>query len=87
MVYMWMNHALLIWLCKRAKPSIQVAQWLEIQAVFSYQIKNRPGKKQGNADRLSQHPEGGCKQCLNVERRYVTAPRSNMEAQFDLPSS
>jgi len=63
------DHASLIWLCKRAEPSSQVAHWLEILAEFSYQIKHRPGRKHGNADGLSWRPDGGCKQCLNIERR------------------
>jgi len=64
-----MDHASLIWLCWRAEPSSQVARWLEILAKFSYRIKHRPGKKHGNADGLSRQPDGGCKQCLNIEKR------------------
>jgi len=73
------DHASLIWLCKRAEPSSQVARWLEILAEFSYRIKHRPGKKHGNADRLSRRPDGGCKQCLNIERRDGGPPRSELE--------
>jgi len=47
------DHTSLIWLCKRAEPSSQVARWLEILAEFSYRIEHRPGKKHGNADGLS----------------------------------
>jgi len=32
------DHASLIWLCKSAKPSSQVARWLEILAEFSSQL-------------------------------------------------
>jgi len=39
------DHASLICLCKRAEPSSQVAQWLEILAEFSYRIEHRTGKK------------------------------------------
>jgi len=47
------DHASSIWLCKRAEPSSQVARSLEILSEFSYRIEHRPGKKHGNADRLS----------------------------------
>jgi len=63
------DHASLIWLCRRAEPSSQVARWLEILAEFSYQIKHRPGKKYGNADGLSRRQADGCKQCQNIKRR------------------
>jgi len=39
------DHASLIWLCKKAEPSSQVARWLEILAEFSYMIDYRPDKK------------------------------------------
>jgi len=73
-------HASLIWLCKRAEPSNQVARWLEILAEFSYRMEHRPGKKHGNADGLSRRPDGGCKQCLNIEKRDGGLPRSELEA-------
>jgi len=63
------DHASLIWLCKRAEPSSQVARWLEVLAKFSYWIEHRPGRKHGNADGLSRRPDEGCKQCRNIERR------------------
>jgi len=63
------DHGSLIWLCKRAEPSRQVSRWLEILAEFSYRIEHQPGKKHGNADGLSRRPDGGCKQCLNIEKR------------------
>jgi len=63
------DHASLIWLCKRAEPSSQVARWLEILAEFFYQIKHRPGGRHSNADGLSQRLTGGYKQCLNIEKR------------------
>jgi len=44
------DHASLIWLCKRAESSSQVARWFKILAEFSSWIKHRPGKKPGNAD-------------------------------------
>jgi len=37
------DHASLIWLCKRAESSSQVARWLEILAEFSYRIEHRAG--------------------------------------------
>jgi len=74
------DHASLIWLCKRAEPSSQVARWLEILAEFSYRIEHRPGKKHGNADGLSRRPDGGCRQCLNIEKRDGGSSRSELEA-------
>jgi len=73
------DHASLIWLCKRAEPSGQVAQWHKILAEFSYRIEHRPGKKHGNADGLSRRPDGGCKQCLNIEKRDGSLTRSELE--------
>jgi len=78
-----------MWLCKRAELSSQVAQWLEILPEFSYRIEHRPGKRHSNADGLSRRPDGGCKQCLNIERRDGGPPRCELEtlahhgAQFD----
>jgi len=73
------DHASLIWLCKRAEPSSQVARWLEVLAEFSYRIEHRPGKKHSNADGLSRRPDEGCKQCHNIERRDGGPPRSELE--------
>jgi len=63
------DHPSLIWLCKRAEPSSQVAKWFAILAELFYGIEHRPGKKHGNADGLSRRPDGGCRQCLNMKRR------------------
>jgi len=71
-------HASLIWLCKRAEPSSQVARWLEILAEISYRIEHRPGKRHGNADGLSRRPDEGCKQRLNIEKRDGGPPRSEL---------
>jgi len=73
------DHASLVWLCKRAEPSRQVARWLEILAEFSYRIEHRPGKKHSNADGLSRRPDKGCKQCLHIERRDGGPSRSELE--------
>jgi len=73
------DHASLIWLCKRAEPSSQVTRWLEILAEFSYRIEHRPGRKHGNADGLSRRPDGGCKQCLGIEKRDGGPLRSDLE--------
>jgi len=74
------DHASLIWLRKRAKPSSQVARWLEILAEFSYWIEHRPGKKRSNADGLSGRPGGRCKQCPNIDKRDGGPPQSELEA-------
>jgi len=76
------DHASLIWLCRRAEPSSQVARWPEILAEFSYRIEHRPGKKHGNADRLSRRQADGCKQCQNIECRDGGPPRSDVEEQL-----
>jgi len=62
-------HASLIWLCKCAEPSTQVARWLEILAEFSYRTEHHAGRKYGNADSMSRRPVEDCKQCLHIERR------------------
>jgi len=51
---------------------------LEILAEFSYQIEHRPGKKHSNADGLSQRPDEGCRQCLNIEKRNLSPPRHKL---------
>jgi len=56
------DHASLIWLCKRAEPPSQVSRWLEILAEFLYRTELRAGRKHGNADGLSRRPERDCKQ-------------------------
>jgi len=63
------DHASLIWLRKKAKPSSQVARWLEIMAEFFYRIEHRHRKKHGNAGGLSRRPDGGCRRCLSIKRR------------------
>jgi len=65
-------HASLIWLCKRAEPSSQVARWLDILAELSYRIEHHAGRNHGNADGMSHRPVEDCKQCLHIERRDGT---------------
>jgi hypothetical protein len=62
------DHAALIWLCKRAEPSNQVARWLEILAEFRFDIEHRAGVKHGNADGLSRRTCFDCKQCDRIEK-------------------
>jgi len=76
------DHASLIWLCKRAEPSSQVARWLEILAEFSYRIEHLSGKKHGNADGMSRRPVEDCKQCLHIEKRDGGPARLDIEAQL-----
>jgi len=73
------DHGSLIWLCKRAEPSSQVARWLEFLAEFSYRIEHRPWKKHGNADRLSRQPDKGYKQCFGIEKRGGGPSRFELE--------
>jgi len=56
------DHASLIWLCKHAEPSTQVARWLDIFAEFSYRIEHHAGQKHGNVDGMSRRPVEDCKQ-------------------------
>jgi len=76
------HHASLIWLCRWAEPSSQVAQWLEILAEFSYRIEHWPGKKHGNADGLNRRQADGCKQCRGIDRRDGGPPPSDVEEQL-----
>jgi len=76
------DHASLIWLCKRAKPSSQVARWLEILAEFSYRIERRTGWKHGNADGMSHRPVEDCKQCLHIEKRDGRPARHDVETEL-----
>jgi len=77
-----MVHASLIWLCRRAEPSSQVARWLQILAEFSYRIEHRPGKKHGNANGLSRRQADGCKQCQIIEPREGGPPCLDVEEQL-----
>jgi len=77
-----MDHASLIWLCKRAEPSSQVARWLEILAEFSYWIEHHAAKKHGNADGISRRPVENCKQCVHIEKRDGGPARLDVEAQL-----
>jgi len=74
-----MDHTSLIWLCKRAESSCQVARWLEILGELSYRIEHQPGKKHGNADGLSRRLDRGCKQCLSIEKRDGSSSQSELE--------
>jgi len=77
------DHVCLIWLCRRAEPSSQVARWLEILAELAYWIEHRPGNKHGKADKLSRCQANGCKQSLNIEPIDGGPPRSNIEEQVE----
>jgi len=52
-------------------------------AEFFYRIEHRPSKKHGNADGLSRRPDGGCKQCLGIEKRDEGPWQSNLETLDD----
>ena len=56
-----MDHASLMWLCRRHEPSNQIARWLEILSEFTYSTEHRKGEKHGNADSL------GRKSCLECQ--------------------
>ena len=63
------NYASLRWLCRRHKPSAQVARWLKILSLFSYQLKHRAGKLHENVDELTcQNPCLDCTQCDAMEK-------------------
>jgi len=74
------NHTSLIWLCKRAELFSQVIRWLKILAEFSCRIEHQPDKKHSNADGLNRRLDGGCKQCLNIEKRDGGLSRFELEA-------
>jgi len=76
------DHASLIWLCKRAEPSSQVARWLEIPAEFSYRIEHPAGRKHGNADDMNRRPVEDCKQCLHIEQWDEGPARLDVETEL-----
>ena len=77
------DHASLRWLCRRHKPTAQVARWLEILSPFSYQLKHRAGKLHGNADGLSQRtPCLDCTQCAAIEKRDGGPSRAEIGAEL-----
>jgi len=76
------DHASLIWLCKRAELSSQVAHWLEIVAEFSYRIEHRAGRKHGNAVGMNRWPVEDCKQCLHIEKRDEGPARFVVEIEL-----
>ena len=58
------DHASLRMLCRCHEPTVQVARWLKILSLFSYQLKHRAGKLHCNANGLSrQTPCLDCTQC------------------------
>ena len=63
------DHASLRWLCRRRKPSNQVARWLEILTEFRYVLEHRSGIHDGNADELSRQTCEDCRQCTSIEQR------------------
>jgi len=77
------DHASLIWLCKRAEPSSQVARWLEVLAEFSCWIEHRAGQKHGNANGLSQRLVEDCKQCLHIEKRDGGSAQLDRETELE----
>jgi len=76
------DHASLIWLCKHAEPSSQVARWLEILAEFSYRIEHHAGRKHVNADGMSHRLVEDCKQCLQIEKRDGGPTRLDIETEL-----
>jgi hypothetical protein len=58
------DHGSLVWLHRFKEPDGQIARWLQQLASFNFQIQHRPGKRHGNADRLSRMntQNGKCKQ-------------------------
>ena len=61
------DHAPLLWLYKRTKPSHQVARWLESLVEFQFILEHRAGAKHSNADGLSRCAD--CPQCTRIEDR------------------
>jgi len=76
------DHASLIWLCKCAGPSSQVAHWLEILAEFSHRIEHRAGWKHGNTDGMSSRLVEECKQCLHIEKQDGGPARLDVETEL-----
>ena len=56
-------------LCRKKKPSDQVARWLENLAKFEYTLTHRAGPKHGNADGLNRRLCGNCRYCQRIEKR------------------
>lgn len=56
-------------LCRKKKPSDQVARWLENLAKFEYTLTHRAGPKHGNAAGLSRRLCGNCRYCQRIEER------------------
>ena len=50
------DHDTLRWLTNFKEPSGQIVRWLERLAEFDFKVHARPGKRHGNADRLSRRP-------------------------------
>ena len=70
-------------ICRRHKPSAQVARWLEILYLFSYQLEHRAGRLHGNANGLSrQIPCLDCTQCAAIEKRDGEPSRAAIEAEL-----
>ena len=50
------DHSSLQWLLNFKDPKEQLARWLETLSEYDFTIEHRPGKRHGNADRLSRKP-------------------------------
>ena len=68
------DHSVLLWLCKKSKPSLQLARWLEFLADIKFKIEHGPGTRHGYADGLSCQRDCCCdytyewKQCDRIQR-------------------
>ena len=72
------DHVSLLWLYKRAKPSHQVAMWLESLAEFQFKLEHRVGAKLGNSDGLSRCAD--CSQCTRIKNRDGSPTREELAA-------
>ena len=54
------DHNCLIWLQRFKEPEEQLARWLEVLQVYTFEVVHRRGTLHDNADALSRHP---CVQC------------------------
>lgn len=54
------DHSALSWLLEAKEPEGQMARWIQELETYEFEVIHKPGKRHGNAYRLSRGP---CKHC------------------------
>ena len=83
-------HHSLRWLTPFKEPQGQVARWLERLQEYNFEIQQRPGRQQSNADSLSRPPRrnhGDCPSCVPLTALQIATVTSRMSSVHHQSSS